>query len=261
MSSAARSARFFCLRLTGCAARGRMNKTERLQEEYILIDLLEYACPAGEGSLSALMAALERGAVTHAEALDIGYERMLRDFNALWMVVRARLCVTRLPVGKFTVQTWLRKPTAAMSLREFALSDAGGAFGAAVQTWVLADAGERKLLGLKAVPPIWALPTRPAGSIEALRHLNLPEQLRETARWTVAPEEIDNNGHLNNVAYVRRAEALAPAGCTGLEVVFDRECFAGETLRLETGGDFFVRGVKESGEESFRARFFNADGK
>ena len=40
--------------------------------------------------------------------------------------------------------------------------------------------------------------------------------------------------------------------------MFDRECFVGETLRLESADcdSFFVRGVKENGEESFRARFW-----
>ena len=75
------------------------------------------------------------------------------------------------------------------------------------------------------------------------------------ARWTVQPEEIDANGHLNNVHYIRHAQALVRADATAMDIVFSYECFAGETLTLQTGGDGFVRGVKETGKESFCARF------
>lgn len=48
----------------------------------------------------------------------------------------------------------------------------------------------------------------------------------------------------------------------GLEVVYDRECFRGALLTLEHAAAAdaqYVRGVLESGEESFRMRFFGAE--
>ena len=220
--------------------------------------ILEITRPNGTSSLSGLMSALEEAAVAHAVELRIDHDRMLRDFGCLWMVVRCRLRVTRLPEGAFTVRTWLRKPSAAVSNRDFTVYDAKGELGSAVQTWVLADAAERRIVPMKSVEPLWVLPTPEPERKDALRRLSLPENMEEHTRWTVLPQEIDSNGHLNNVAYIRHAEALAPDGCTLLEVVFDRECFAGETLTLETAraDGFFVRGVKENGEESFRARFW-----
>lgn len=219
---------------------------------------LEITRPKGASSLSELMSALEEAAVAHAVALQIDHDRMLRDFGCLWMVVRCRLCVTRLPEGAFTVRTWLRKPTAAVSNRDFSLFDAQGELGNAVQTWVLADAAERRIISMKNIEPLWTLPTPEPERKDALRRLVLPENMTERAHWTVQPQEIDGNGHLNNVAYIRHAEELVPRGCTLLEIVFDRECFAGETLTLESAQaeGFFVRGRKENGEESFRARFW-----
>lgn len=219
---------------------------------------LQIACPDGARSLSDIMSALERAAVAHAIELRIDHDRMLRDFGCLWMIVRCRLRLTRMPEGAFTVQTWLRKPSGAVSNRDFSICDARGEIGAAVQTWVLADAAERRIVPLRTIAPLWELPTPEPERKEALRRIALPESMAETARWTVQPEEIDSNGHLNNVAYIRRAEALAPQGCTLLEVTFDRECFAGETLLLETAQaeSFYVCGKKSSGEESFRARFW-----
>ena len=219
---------------------------------------LEITRPKGASSLSELMSALEEAAVAHAVALQIDHDRMLRDFGCLWMVVRCRLHVTRLPEGAFTVRTWLRKPTAAVSNRDFSLFDAQGELGNAVQTWVLADAAERRIISMKNIEPLWTLHTPEPERKDALRRLVLPENMTERAHWTVQLQEIDGNGHLNNVAYIRHAEELVPRGCTLLEIVFDRECFAGETLTLESAQaeGFFVRGRKENGEESFRARFW-----
>ena len=220
--------------------------------------VFEIHCPMGAGTLSELMSALEKAAVAHAAELRIDHDRMLKDFGCLWMVVRCRLRVARMPEGAFTVRTWLRKPTAAVSNRDFSVFDARGELGSAVQTWVLADAAERRIVPMKGVEPLWTLPTPEPERKDVLRRLVLPEDMRESTRWTVQPGEIDGNGHLNNVVYIRHAEALAPRGCTLLEVVFDRECFAGETLTLETAqaDGFFVRGRKENGEESFRTRFW-----
>ena len=83
------------------------------------------------------------------------------------------------------------------------------------------------------------------------------EELPEAGAWTVSPEEIDDNGHLNNVVYVRHAQRFAPRETKFFEVIYDHECFLGETIRLfaENG---CVRGMKADGSESFRARFKNS---
>lgn len=211
-------------------------------------------------NLSDVTAALERAVIAHSEELHIDHDRMLAEFGCLWMLVRCRLRLKRLPRGEMRVQTWLRKPTAALSIRDFSLFDDAEEIGTAVQSWVLADARERKLVNLKTVAPLWSLPTPEPERTDSLRRLLLPETAH-AADWCILPSEIDANGHLNNVAYVRHAEALAPTLCNALEVTFDRECFAGETLRLETAqtDSFYVRGVKDGGEESFRLRFWRED--
>lgn len=211
-------------------------------------------------SLSDAMAALERAAIAHSEELHIDHDRMLSEFGCLWMLARCRLRLKRLPLGTVRVRTWLRKPTSAVSIRDFSLLDGDGEVGTAVQSWVLADARERRLVSLKTVAPLRSLPTPVPERTDSLRRLLLPETAY-VADWCIQPSEIDANGHLNNVAYIRHAEALAPSGCNVLEVIFDRECFAGETLRLETAQTdaFYVRGCKAQGEESFRLCFRRED--
>lgn len=204
-----------------------------------------------------VMAALERAAITHAEHLNIGHDRMVAEFGCLWMLVRSRFWLDRPPQGDLAVTTWTRKPSAAISVRDFSLSDERGVLGRATQSWVMADAAERKLINLKNVPVFWALPTLAPERTEVLRRLPVPE-LKEVATWQILPEETDNNGHLNNVAYVRHAQQFAPDGWRGLEVHYDRECFAGEHLTLFVG-EGCVLGRKSDGEESFRLKFFTGE--
>ena len=170
------------------------------------------------------------------------------------MIARARIQLTRFPAKELRIQTWLRKPSAAVSIRDYAIFDGEEEIGAAVYSWTLVHTTERKILNMKSIPPVADAPTREPERTGALKRILLPGELPERALWTVSNEEIDGNGHLNNVHYIRHAEALCP-GCNCLEVIYDRECFAGETLHLQER-DGFVRGVKDSGEESFRARFW-----
>lgn len=215
---------------------------------------MEIYRPAGAGSITELMAAMQDAAIAHSLDLGIGFERMLTDFGVLWMLVRCAVSLSRRPVGALRVETFLRKPNAAFSIRDFSLFDEEGPCGRAMHCWVLADARSRRLVPLKSIPLLWTLPTPAPEREDAFARLPLPETLTDAALWTVAPEEIDSNGHLNNVVYVRHAEALQDAPCLGMEIQFDRECFAGEVLRLQTAGGF-VRGVKADGCESFRCRF------
>ncbi len=210
-------------------------------------------------SMTDAAAALQAAAIGHSEALHIDHDRMLRDYGCLWMLVRCSVRLTRLPVEQPVVTTFLRRPTATASLREFTVFDGETPVGRAVQTWVLVDAEKRRLVNLKHIDCLWSLPTAEPEDALPSRRTALPEHMTPAAQWQILPEEIDANGHLNNIQYIRHSERLAPAGCTALDVQFDRECFAGETLRLETAEGFFVRGVKESGEVSFRLRLWRED--
>ncbi len=205
-------------------------------------------------SLADAMAALESAATAHAIDLHIDFPRMLEEFGALWMIARSRLCMKRLPKNELRIRTWLRRPSAAVSNRDFALFDGQEEIGYAVQSWVLADVSARTILNMKKIPPLWSLPSPLPERSDVLKHLNLPE-LPTVEAWTIAPEELDRNGHLNNVRYIRRAEKYAPENALCLDVIFDHECFAGETLLLQAENGF-VRGVKPDGTTSFRAQFY-----
>ena len=102
-------------------------------------EILEVRCrPVHDGiwTPAELMGALERAATDHADALNIGHGRMVADFGSLWMLVRSRLELTRLPAADdaLTVRTWLRSPTPVMSVRDYDFCADGEVIGSAGPT-------------------------------------------------------------------------------------------------------------------------------
>lgn len=210
--------------------------------------------PDGGWTLADILYVLERAADAHAHALNIDFDRMYRDFSCLWMIVRSAVRLGRQPQGELRVTTWLRRPSAVASTRDFSVSDALGELGEATELWVLVDAEKRRLTDMRRIEPLWTLPApQPERETVPPRRLSLPP-LSPAGFWTVAPEEIDKNGHLNNVAYIRHAQEFAPGGCLSVAAMYDRECFAGECLTVEAA-DGFVRITRPDGSESFRCRF------
>lgn len=204
-------------------------------------------------SLSDTMVLLQKAAQEHSRNLLIDYERMLRDFRGLWMIVRARVHLDRLPVRDIRIDTWLRKPSSVASIRDYAIYQGDEEIGYGIYAWTIVHADTRRLMSIKSVPPVWGAPTIEPERTAVLRRIPLPPEMEEKRLWVVSPGEIDDNGHVNNVCYVRHGEALCP-GALDLEVIFDRECFPGERISLFQK-EGYVRGVKETGEECFRARF------
>ena len=126
-------------------------------------EILEVSCrPVHDGiwTPAELMGALERAATDHADALNIGHDRMVADFGSLWMLVRSRLELTRLPAADeaLTVRTWLRSPTPVMSVRDYDFCADGEVIGSAVHCWVLVNAEARHMIDLRQIPALWELP-------------------------------------------------------------------------------------------------------
>ena len=205
-------------------------------------------------TLAETMTLLQKAAEGHSNDLRINYERMLGEFRCLWMIVRAKVHLDRLPTKEIRIDTWLRRPSAVASIRDYSIYEDGEEIGYGIYAWTIVHAETRRLVSMKSVPPIVDAPTLVPERTETLKRLTLPQDMEKKGLWSVVPEEIDGNGHVNNVNYVRHGEALCP-GASDLEVSFDRECFPGEKISLFCK-DGYVKGVKESGEECFRARFW-----
>ncbi len=205
-------------------------------------------------NLSETMTLLQLAAEGHSQELQIDYDRMLRDFNCLWMIVRAKVHLDRLPRKEIRIDTWLRKPSSVVSIRDYAIYEGEEEIGYGIYAWTVVRKDTRKLVNMKNVPPILEAPTLEPERSVVLKRLPLPQDMEEAGLWLVSRSEIDGNDHVNNVCYVRHGEALCP-GATDLEVIFDRECFPGEKIRLFQK-EGYVRGLKECGNECFRAHYW-----
>ena len=206
-------------------------------------EILEVSCrPVHDGiwTPAELMGALERAATDHADALNIGHDRMVADFGSLWMLVRSRLELTRLPAADeaLTVRTWLRSPTPVMSVRDYDFCADGEVIGSAVHCWVLVNAEARHMIDLRQIPALWELPVHAPERKTRLRRLTLPETMTAAGAVRVTDAEIDDNGHMNNVAYVRllldcfSAKELASANIQSVELHYSTPCFEGEALTV-----------------------------
>ena len=223
-----------------------------------LVERMEIVVPEGAKNLTQVAQALEKAAVAASYALEVDHDNLLAKCGCLWMLVRYQIRLRRFPRGAMRVETFLRQPKSAFSLRDFTLYDEETEIGQAVQTWVVVDEKERKVKPLSVCAEYLTAPTPVPERTSKPMRFRLPETARALGHWTVLPEQIDDNGHLNNVAYLREAEKYAGTGFTALDVAFDRECFAGDALTLEGAEAEEARFVcirKESGEVSFTARF------
>lgn len=204
-----------------------------------------------------LMGALESVATDHAKLLHIDHDRIYAEYGCLWMVVRSRLELRRnlSPEESLTLHSRMRAPSAVMSIRDFDLFVGEEAVGKAMQYWVLVNAESRSIADLRTVKAVFDLPTAQPESTDTMRRIKFPKDLPLVGKTVIRPEEIDDNGHLNNVSYVRLAQAYAPDGTTGLEISFDHECFVGEELTFYAA-EGCVRGRKTDGTDSFHMRFY-----
>ena len=164
-------------------------------------------------TLDALLDFFQEAAISHAENLGVGREVMART-NQVWILSRMSVQVDRRPgFGEtVTVRTWPRGGEKLFALRDFDMLDADGIpVVRARSCWLIIDIEKRRPLrpqsttdklplndGMDALPAAAALEENPS----------LQKITERRAHYT----DMDYNGHVNNVSYIRWMEdALDPA--------------------------------------------------
>ncbi len=169
--------------------------------------------PSGRAAVPALCRFLEEAADCHCRSIGLSLGE-LRAVGRMWVIVRLALRICQLPqVGDvITVETW---PTSRVdgfrAYRDFHLKDANGAIlGEAASLWLMLDAKTRR-------------PVRMPESVLTDRHpvLVTPEPVESKAledpktaslqrRVAVGWDDLDANGHANNVRYVEWSLGTVP---------------------------------------------------
>lgn len=190
-----------------------------------------------------------------------GGQQVLLSHGCTWVLVKNRLEISRWPQPgeELTLITWPMKGRFALYPRCFSLRDAAGEELIKVESiWAIMDVSSRSMLpgeerGI-------ALEGVEEGRLRPQRRLTLPEG-GESFTMTPRADQIDENGHMNNAAYLDAAEAHLPEALRGrtlstVTIDYEHEIPAGHSaaVRVVPAEDScFFEGSME-GKVCFRLR-------
>ena len=184
--------------------------------------------------LQGMLGLLEHAATVHAERLGNGDKRMRENHNCVWMVARVWLRLLEPAVREeIEIRTWNRPVTRGMCQREFDLFFGDRLIAEAAQDWILVDLDTRRMKNMTEIPELLQSPNRTEGKQMPIRRPAVPKDVAYLTTVQVRPDDIDQNGHLNNTKYPGYAlSALPPAPVQELTLSYSRECFAGDALEI-----------------------------
>ena len=175
-----------------------------------------------------------------------------------WVIVRFSASVERLPREgeRVTLETWAGESRHAFYPRYYRLlSGEGRELLRASSLWVVLDVKERTMLTA-------SLPTLRGGTVTG-HELPLPGVIKmpageEIGAFTVPPEYIDGNGHMNNACYFDLAETVinGRGEIKSAVIEFTAEALEGDTILLHRscrGEEYFLEGTV-GGKRCFRLK-------
>ena len=195
-------------------------------------------------TLSTVFSFLQEAAVSHAENLGVGREAMART-GQVWILSRMAVQVDRRPrFGEtLTLRSWPRSWEKLFALRDFdMLDERGKPVIRARSCWIIIDMEKRRpvrpqaaLEGIPLNEGLDALSFTPAGLEER-------RTLEKTTEHRVVYNDLDYNGHVNNVSYIRWIEnavdspLLEGAKRSRLDINYMNEVLPGEVVELWSAG-------------------------
>ena len=157
--------------------------------------------------------------------------------GCVWVLVKNRLEIARWPRAgeSVTLTTWPMQGRRGLYPRAFELrGEAGEPLVRADSLWAIIDVESRAMLSFESRGLTME-------GVEEGR-FSLPPRLRvpeggESRAFTPRPEQIDENEHMNNAAYLDLAEERLPAGLRGREIAsvaidYEHELPAGQSAEL-----------------------------
>jgi acyl-ACP thioesterase len=194
-------------------------------------------------TLDAVLDFFQEAAISHAENLGVGREAMASS-NQAWILSRMSVEIKRRPKYGETVRvsTWPRGGEKLFALRDFDMRDAAdNPVVGARSCWVIIDMEKRRPLRPQAV-----MDTMP---LNADKDALLPDRtlalaleqrssLERIAERQALYSDVDYNGHVNNVSYIRWIEdtldssLLEKASIIRLDVNYLNEVLADEVTEI-----------------------------
>lgn len=205
---------------------------------------------------------MEKITEEHLGILGLSRDKLKAE-GKIWVIAWTQIHISRLPkLGEqMILRIWPGKMKAMMQVRKYAFYTADGeALACAASIFVMMDAGTRSFAApseiLKYLPVV-ELPGEP--ELPPMR-LNFPAELGQTMSRTVAAEEIDLNGHLNNTHYLDWADSLLDSKLpTSIWVQYVKELLEGQEVALQhemQESALYVRGVSAEKDSFLLAATF-----
>lgn len=203
--------------------------------------------------------------VTEKHLSQYGLSRgELQKEGKIWVIAWTSAEIRRLPGQdeKMILRVWPGKMKGGMYVRRYAFYSTGGEpLACASSLFALMDSANRRLA--KPSGQIQNIPVVTEKEEPALPKMLMPfpQELRGMAERVVRPDEIDQNGHLNNTHYIDWTEGLASEQCPvgsrirSVWVQYNKELKEGQKVMLRyqyENETLYVRGYVEQ-VESFSA--------
>jgi acyl-ACP thioesterase len=194
-------------------------------------------------TLDAVLDSFQEAAISHAENLGVGRSAMASS-NQAWILSRMSVEINRRPkYGEtITVSTWPRGGEKLFALRDFDMRDsADNQVVKARSCWVIIDMEKRRPLRPQAVMDTMPLNEgKDALLTDRTLALSIDKRpsLERIAERQALYTDVDFNGHVNNVAYIRWIEdtlessVLERAAIIRLDINYLNEVLADEVTEI-----------------------------
>ncbi len=208
-------------------------------------------------SFVALSNYLQDAAATHAIRLQLGYTH-LQEKQLAWVLRQMRVETKGRAEWGDTVriETWPRRPDRLFAHRDFRVYNGKDELIALASTaWLLIDTGKRKHIMMD--PAMFRHYRFRDETVfpEGMPSLPRPHDGEEAARREVAFSDLDMNGHVNNVSYIRwimdaweKSDGKTYPG--SFNIVYGHEVFGGARVILRKEqvkeGVLFTVGTEEA---------------
>lgn len=224
-------------------------------------------------TLSGMFEYFQEAAISHAENLGVGREAMASAKQG-WVLSRMTVLVDRRPnyCETITVRTWPRGGEKLFAMRNFDIRDKDdNAVVSARSAWLIVDLEKRRPLRPQQVMDnlplnegIDSLPQEANSCTGLEERANLEKVTERKALYT----DIDYNGHVNNVSYIKWIEdciepdLLEKAQKMRLDINYLNEILFGENIEIyciplddeNSSTAYALEGrKKDSGHAAFRA--------
>ena len=192
--------------------------------------------PEGRLRASQLLLMLQKAAAEDADRRG-GGQAVLISHDCTWVLVKNRVEITRWPEPgeELTLTTWPIRGRFGLYPRMIELYDAAGERIVRTEnTWAIMDVHSHSMLrgeerGIEMIGV-------EEGRVPSQKRVSVPEG-GETFEITPSPAQIDENGHMNNAAYLDAVEPLLPETLRGrilsaIAVDYEHEIPAGSSAQV-----------------------------